>query len=85
MNGGAQQQAERVDQDVALLALDLFARIKALRVDARAPHMGVVSSSTFTLVIVGSLFWIQGSSPSSPCGRDDRITSHPVGCTAPAP
>ena len=32
------------------------------------------------------LFWIQGSSPFSPCGRDDgRITSHPVGRTAPAP
>jgi hypothetical protein len=31
------------------------------------------------------LFWIQSSSPLSPCGQGDRITSHPVGCRTPAP
>ena len=44
MDGSAQQEAQRVDQDVPLLALDLLARIKALRVDARAPF-----SALFTL------------------------------------
>ena len=33
----AQQEAQRVDQDVALAAGDFLARIKALRVERRAP------------------------------------------------
>ena len=37
MNDDAQQQAERVDEDVALEARDLLARIIALRVERRAP------------------------------------------------
>jgi hypothetical protein len=37
MNNDAQQEAERVDEDVALAARDLLARIKALRVERRAP------------------------------------------------
>ena len=37
MNGDAQQEAERVDQDMALAAGDLLARIEALRVKRRAP------------------------------------------------
>ena len=44
MDGGAQQQAQGVDQEVALLALDLLARVIALRIDARAPF-----SALFTL------------------------------------
>ena len=43
-DGGAQQQAQRVDEDVALLALDLLARVIALRIDTRAPF-----SAPFTL------------------------------------
>ena len=39
-----QYQAQRVDQDVTLLALDQFAGIKAVRVDAGAPF-----SALFTL------------------------------------
>jgi hypothetical protein len=35
MNRGAQQQAERIYQNVALLALDLLPRIVAMRIDAR--------------------------------------------------
>ena len=35
--GDAQQEAQRVDQDVALAAGDFLARIKALRVERRAP------------------------------------------------
>ncbi len=37
MNDDAQQQTERVDEDVALAARDLLARIKALRVERGAP------------------------------------------------
>ena len=33
----AQQEAQRIDQDVALAAGDVLARIKALRVERRAP------------------------------------------------
>jgi hypothetical protein len=44
MDHGAQEQAQRVDQDVPLLAFDLLACVKALRVDARAPF-----SALFTL------------------------------------
>jgi hypothetical protein len=44
MDHGAQQQAERVDQDVPLLALDLLARVVTRRIDASAPF-----SALFTL------------------------------------
>ena len=44
MDDGAQQQALRVYQDVALLALDLFAGIVARRIDAKPPF-----SALFTL------------------------------------
>jgi len=37
MDGDAQQEAERVDEDMALAARDLLARIKALRVERGAP------------------------------------------------
>lgn len=37
VDGDAQQQAQRVDQDVALAAGNLLARIKALRVERGAP------------------------------------------------
>ncbi len=39
-----QEQALRVDQDMALLALDQLARIEAVRIDARPPF-----SALFTL------------------------------------
>ena len=41
---GVQQQTELVDKNVALLALDQFAGVKAMRVDASAPF-----SALFTL------------------------------------
>ena len=44
VNGGAQQQAERVDEDMALLSLDLLARIIAMRIDPGPPF-----SALFTL------------------------------------
>jgi hypothetical protein len=37
MHGDAQQEAERVDQDVALATRDLLASIIALRVERRPP------------------------------------------------
>ncbi len=37
VNRHAQQEAQRIDQDVALAAGDFLARIKALRVERRAP------------------------------------------------
>ena len=37
VDGDAQQQAQRIDQDVALAAGDLLARIEALRVERGAP------------------------------------------------
>jgi hypothetical protein len=37
VDGDAQQEAQRVDQDVALAAGDFLARIKALRVERTAP------------------------------------------------
>ena len=44
MNLGVQQQTQRVYQDMALLALDLLARIIAMRIDAGPPF-----SALFTL------------------------------------
>ena len=37
MNDDIQQKAERIDKDVALAPGDLLARIKALRIERRAP------------------------------------------------
>src|SRR6188472_920385 len=37
MDRGAQQQAQRVDQDVPLLALDLLARVVTAGIDVRPP------------------------------------------------
>jgi hypothetical protein len=44
MHDGVHQQALCVDENVPLLALDLFARIIAMRIDARPPL-----SALFTL------------------------------------
>jgi len=37
MDDDVQQEAERVNQDVALAARDLLARVEALRIERRAP------------------------------------------------
>jgi hypothetical protein len=47
MNDRVQQQTQRVYQNVALLALDLLARIIAMRIDAGPPCMGPFLSSGF--------------------------------------
>ena len=45
MNDRVQQQAQRIYENMALLALDLFARIIAMRIDAGPPYMGRLKSS----------------------------------------
>ena len=37
MNDGVQQQTQRVYENMALLPLDLFARVIAMRIDAGPP------------------------------------------------
>jgi hypothetical protein len=44
MHDGMEQQTQRIYQDMALLALDLFARIVGMRIDAGPPF-----SALFTL------------------------------------
>src|SRR4051794_8375880 len=43
MDRGAQEKAQRVDQDVPLLALDLLARVVARRVDVRPPFSALLT------------------------------------------
>jgi hypothetical protein len=43
MDGGAQEQPERVDQDVPLAPLDLLARVVARRVGARPPFSALLT------------------------------------------
>ena len=43
MNDGVQQQAERIDENVALLALDLLARIIAMRIDPGPPFSALLT------------------------------------------
>ena len=62
MNEGVQQQAERVYQNVALLALDLLARIIAMRIDAGPPF-----SALFTLWL--SMMAAVGLASRSACSR----------------
>jgi hypothetical protein len=44
MNDGVQQQTQRIDENMPLLALDQFARIEPVRIDADPPF-----SALFTL------------------------------------
>jgi hypothetical protein len=39
-----QQQTQRIDEDVAFLALDQLASIEAVGIDAGPPHMGKLES-----------------------------------------
>ena len=62
MNDGVQQQAQRVYENMALLALDLLARIIAMRIDAGPPF-----SALFTLWL--SMMAAVGLASRSPCSR----------------
>jgi len=46
-----QQQTQRIYENMALLALDLFARIIAMRIDAGPPYMGRLKSSANFMVL----------------------------------
>jgi hypothetical protein len=62
MNDGVEQQAQRVYENVALLALDLLARIIAMRIDPGPPF-----SALFTLWL--SMMAAVGLASRSPCSR----------------
>jgi hypothetical protein len=62
MNDGVEQQTQRIYQNVALLALDLFARIIAMRIDAGPPF-----SALFTLWL--SMMAAVGLASRSACSR----------------
>src|SRR6266404_4762727 len=56
MHDGKEQQTQRIYQYMALLALDLFARIIAMRIDAGPPCMGFLLSSGLRAAIFLSRF-----------------------------
>jgi hypothetical protein len=62
MNDGMEQQTQRIYEKMALLALDLFACIIALRIDAGPPF-----SALFTLWL--SMMAAVGLASRSPCSR----------------
>jgi hypothetical protein len=62
MNDGVEQQTQRIYKDMALLALDLLARIIARRIDAGPPF-----SALFTLWL--SMMAALGLASRSPCSR----------------
>ena len=43
MDDGVQQQTQRVDEDMPLLALDQFARIEPVRIDASPPFSALLT------------------------------------------
>ena len=62
MNDRVEQQTQRIYENMALLALDLFARIIARRIDAGPPF-----SALFTLWL--SMMAAVGLASRSPCSR----------------
>ena len=62
MNDRVQQQAQRIYENMALLALDLFARIIAMRIDTGPPF-----SALFTLWL--SMMAAVGLASRSSCSR----------------
>jgi len=53
MDHDAQQEAERIDEDMALAARDLLARIKALRVERRPPFCAALALWLSMIAAVG--------------------------------
>ena len=62
MKDHVQQQAQRIYENMALLALDLFARVIAMRIDTGPPF-----SALFTLWL--SMMAAVGLASRSPCSR----------------
>ena len=68
MNDGLEQQTKRVYKDMALLALDLLARVIAMRIDVRPPF-----SALFTLWL--SMMAAVGLASRSPCSRHSTYSA----------
>ena len=68
MNDGMEQQTQRIYENVALLALDLLARIIAMRIDPRPPF-----SALFTLWL--SMMAAVGLASRSPCSRHSTYSA----------
>jgi len=68
MNDGMEQQTQGVYENMALLALDLFARIIAMRIDADPPF-----SALFTLWL--SMMAAVGLASRSRCSRHSRYSA----------
>jgi hypothetical protein len=68
MNDGMEQQTQCVYENMALLALDLFARIIAMRID-----MGPPFSALFTLWL--SMMAAVGLASRSPCSRHSTYSA----------
>jgi hypothetical protein len=76
VHDGRHQQALRIDQDLPLLALDLFARVIPRPIDESPPCMGLQLSRPKALVL--SAITVSEAEPAS--GREDRATAlYPVG------
>src|SRR5207247_9864253 len=56
MNDGVEQQTQRIYQNVALLALDLFARIIAMRIDAGPPFSALITLWLSLMAALGFRF-----------------------------
>ena len=56
VNGSAQQQAKRVYENVALLALDLFSRIVAVRIN-RGPPFSALFTLWLSMMAAVGLAW----------------------------
>ena len=66
MNDGVQQQTQRVYDNMALLALDLFARVIAMRIDAAPPFSALFTLWLSTMAAVGllgglAIYWAVGA------------------------
>jgi hypothetical protein len=66
MNDGMEQQTQRVYENMALLALDLLARIIAMRIDAGPPFSALFTLSLSMMAAVGL--------PKSKCRASPRTT-----------
>jgi hypothetical protein len=61
MNDGVEQETYCVDKNVPLLALDLLARIVAVRINARPPYMGRLKSSANSWCFLFSCHFFRAS------------------------
>ena len=84
MNDGVQQQTRRVYENVALLALDLLARIIVMQIDPGSPCMGAFLSSGFEaghVVLIVSLFDLESRffAPTRSIAKPARAGAFKVG------